>query len=67
MWNVSVAGHLAAFAGTCAYADRVDAGAWGNASALILPTMFLGICAVDDAAGGSGGGLRLAGHGGLAA
>jgi hypothetical protein len=52
---------------TCHFTSRVDAGSWSQTTTR-RPLMGLLISALDDgvSAGGSGGGIRLAGHGGLA-
>lgn len=51
---------------TGAIRSRVDAGAWSARTTTRIPLMWLGVTALDNGAGG-GGGMRLAGHGGLAA
>ena len=58
--SVSAAGHLAAWADTCAYSARADGGAWANDATKILYA-YLNISAVDDAAGGTAGSIYRGG------
>jgi len=55
--DVTAAGHLAAFAGSSKYVDRVDAGSWNSPTATRLPFCFIDISAIDDGAGAGGGGV----------
>lgn len=59
--DVSAAGHLTGWAGTFNYATRIDAGSWAAVTTTRILQAYIGICAVDDAAGGSGGGGPLIG------
>ncbi len=64
---VNSTAHLAMVAGSAFHwTERTDAGAWSQTTTR-MPWIGLMVTAIDDAGGGAGGGLRLAGHGGLAA
>ena len=66
-FDVNAAALLDAVAGgqNWHYTSRTDAGAWTQVTTK-RPFMGLLVTAIDDGAGASGGGMRLAGRGGLA-
>jgi len=68
-FDVAAANHFQAHDGGTAFrfATRLDEGAWAAATTTRRPYMGIRLCAFDDGVGGgSGGGLKIVGCGGLA-
>lgn len=66
--DVPSAGDMDALPGgqTCIWSQRTDGGAWADTTTKRLKAAVM-LNKVHDGVGGGGGGLRMAGHGGLAA